>query len=70
MGYVTNVYVQPADRNRGLGTRLLEAARALAERERMAELFVWPSADAVSLYLRAGYLPSEELHELQLIPDH
>jgi ribosomal protein S18 acetylase RimI-like enzyme len=51
---VTNVYVEPAARNRGLGTRLLAAARELAERERMSELFVWPSDDAVSLYRRAG----------------
>jgi len=69
MGYVTNVYVEPAARNRGLGTRLLAAARELAERERLAELFVWPSDDAVSLYRRAGYTPSSELHELELIPD-
>jgi RimJ/RimL family protein N-acetyltransferase len=29
MGYVTNVYVEPAWRNRGVGTRLLAAAREL-----------------------------------------
>jgi GNAT superfamily N-acetyltransferase len=69
MGYVTNVYVEPGARNRGLGTRLLAAARELAERERLAELFVWPSDDAVSLYRRAGYTPSRELLELELIPD-
>jgi GNAT superfamily N-acetyltransferase len=63
------VYVEPAARNRGLGARLLAAARELAERERLAELFVWPSDDAVSLYRRAGYAPSTELHELELIPD-
>ena len=69
MGYVTNVYVEPEARNRGLGTRLLAAARELAERERMAELFVWPSDDAVPLYRRAGYALSSEVHELELIPD-
>jgi GNAT superfamily N-acetyltransferase len=69
MGYVTNVYVEPAHRNRGVGARLLAAARDVAERERMAELFVWPSDDAVSLYRRAGYVPTTEVHELELIPD-
>lgn len=69
MGYVTNVYVEPRWRNVGLGTRLLATARELAERERMSELFVWPSDDAVSLYRRAGYRPSREVHELELIPD-
>ena len=69
MGYVTNVYVEPAARNRGLGSRLLAAARELAGRERLAQLFVWPSDDAVSLYRRAGYALSRELHELELIPD-
>jgi GNAT superfamily N-acetyltransferase len=69
MGYVTNVYVEPAVRNRGLGTRLLAAVRELAEREGLAELFVWPSDDAVSLYRRAGYALSREFHELELIPD-
>ena len=69
MGYITNVYVEPGWRNVGLGTRLLARARELAERERMSELFVWPSDDAVSLYRRAGYRPSREVHELELIPD-
>jgi GNAT superfamily N-acetyltransferase len=69
MGYVTNVYVEPGSRNRGIGTRLLAQARELAERERMSELFVWPSDAAVTLYRRAGYRPSPEVHELELIPD-
>jgi GNAT superfamily N-acetyltransferase len=69
MGYVTNVYVEPTTRNRGIGAELLQAARGLAEHERMAGLFVWPSVDAISLYRRAGYVPSDELHELELIPD-
>jgi hypothetical protein len=58
-----------ASRNQGVGTPLLAAARELAERERLAELFVWPSDDTVSLYRRAGYAPSGEVHELELIPD-
>ena len=69
MGYVTNVYVEPPMRNRGLGTRLLGAARAVAERDGLTELFVWPSEAAASLYRRAGYVPSGDVHELELIPD-
>lgn len=69
MGYVTNVYVEPAWRMRGLGARLLATVRAWAEREGLSELFVWPSDEAVSLYRRAGYAPSREVHELELIPD-
>ena len=69
MGYVTNVYVEPAWRNGGIGSRLLAAVREAAERERLAELFVWPSERAVPLYRRVGYAPSTELLELELIPD-
>ena len=69
MGYVTNVYVEPRSRDAGVGSRLLAAARELAERERLAQLFVWPSEAAVQLYRRAGYVPSSEVHELELIPD-
>ena len=60
--------VERAWRNRGIGSRLLAAVREAAER-RLAELFVWPSERAVTLYRRAGFVPSGELHELDLIPD-
>ena len=69
LGYVTNVYVEPGWRNRGIGSGMLAAVREVADRERLAELFVWPSERAVTLYRRAGYVPSRELHELELIPD-
>jgi GNAT superfamily N-acetyltransferase len=58
-GYVTHAYVDDAHRGRGTGTALLrllvEQARAL----RLQELQVWPSARAVSLYTRAGFLSPE-----------
>ena len=55
-GYVTNTYVLPQHRNKGIGTSLLSEVRTWALREKLELLVVWPSDRAYALYERAGYL--------------
>jgi len=55
IAYVTNVYVEPALRDEGLGARLLEAAMAYAREHQAAEAVVWPTPRSVSFYERAGF---------------
>jgi GNAT superfamily N-acetyltransferase len=63
-GYVTNFYVVPAHRGRGLGRRLLDALHAHARAEGFDTLVVWPSDRSAPLYRRAGFAPPGELLEL------
>ena len=55
IAYVTNVYVQPALRDEGLGARLLDAAVAEAREREASEAVVWPTPRSVSFYRRAGF---------------
>jgi ribosomal protein S18 acetylase RimI-like enzyme len=55
IAYVTNVYVEPALRDEGLGARLLDAAVAEAREREAAEAVVWPTPRSVSFYRRAGF---------------
>jgi GNAT superfamily N-acetyltransferase len=63
VGYVTNFYVVPSQRNRGVGTALLEALRQHARSRGIEVLIVWPSERSAPLYRRAGFRPSAELLE-------
>lgn len=54
-GYVSNVYVVPERRDRGVGTQLVAAATGLADTEAYARLVLTPSERAVPLYQRAGF---------------
>ncbi|MDT0347146.1 GNAT family N-acetyltransferase [Streptomyces litchfieldiae] len=63
VGYVTNFYVVPSQRNRGFGTALLDALRLHARSRGMDVLIVWPSERSAPLYRRAGFHPSAELLE-------
>jgi len=66
MGYVTNVYVEPAWRNHGIGTKLLQTVVSEARAEGFDELFVWPSDASVEFYKRAGFSLSTEVHEMSV----
>jgi ribosomal protein S18 acetylase RimI-like enzyme len=55
IAYVTNVYVESALRDHGLGARLLDAAMAFAREREAGEAVVWPTPRSVSLYRRAGF---------------
>ena len=55
IAYVTNVYVEPALRNEGLGAQLVDAAMSYARERDAAEAVVWPTPRSVSFYRRAGF---------------
>jgi ribosomal protein S18 acetylase RimI-like enzyme len=61
-GYVTNSYVSPDHRGRGVGTRLLDEVVAAARERGHELLIVWPSEPAVSLYARAGFCDVSDAH--------
>ena len=54
-GYLTNSYVPPQHRNKGVGTELLAAVKNWAADEKLELLVVWPSERAYPFYQRGGY---------------
>ena len=65
-GYVTNTFVRPAYRNRGLGRDLLGFAIDWATDIRLELLIVWPSEQSYSFYRRAGFRGDSDPLELVL----
>lgn len=61
-GYVTNTYVAPTHRGRGVGGRLLEVVIAAAREQGHEFLIVWPSEEALSFYARAGFREVADVH--------
>ena len=55
LGYVTNMYVAPWQRNAGLGRRLLDEALGFATEQGVDGVVVWPSERSISFYERAGF---------------
>ncbi|WP_030855694.1 GNAT family N-acetyltransferase [Streptomyces sp. NRRL F-4474] len=66
VGYVTNFFVMPSQRNKGAGSALLEALKQHSCIASLEGLIVWPSERSTPLYRRSGFLPPEELLELPL----
>ncbi|MFC8954832.1 GNAT family N-acetyltransferase [Streptomyces sp. NPDC057101] len=66
VGYVTNYFVLPSQRNKGTGSALLEALTQHARGAGLEGLIVWPSERSIPLYQRFGFQPPEELLELPL----
>ena len=64
--YLTNFYVRPEHRSKGVGSKLLSEALAWS-RSRNAELvLLWPTERSKTLYERHGFLPAEDFMELVL----
>jgi ribosomal protein S18 acetylase RimI-like enzyme len=63
IGYLTNAYVVPEWRNRGLGRRLIEAALAACDAMPLESVVLWPTEESVSLYQRLGFAPPAKLLE-------
>lgn len=61
-GYVTNSYVAPAHRGRGVGTRLLDVVITGARELGHEFLIVWPGEEALSFYARAGFKEVDDVH--------
>lgn len=66
IGYVTNFYVVPQHRGRGLGAALLEAVNEHARKVPLETLIVWPSERSDPLYRRHGYTVGGDLLEQQV----
>ena len=64
--YITNVYVQPAARNQGLGARLLQTALDWSRAQAVETVLLWPTAQSRSLYARHGFGVREEVLSLPL----
>lgn len=64
--YLTNFYVQPAARGRGLGGQMLRAAVAECRAMQVDAVILWPSARSRSLYTRHGFEASQDLLQLRL----
>ncbi|MFB4282756.1 N-acetyltransferase family protein [Nonomuraea sp. MTCD27] len=66
IGYVTNFYITPSQRNRGAGSALLEALKQHCRSIGFDTLVVWPSERSGPLWRRHGFQPPGELLELPL----
>jgi GNAT superfamily N-acetyltransferase len=55
IAYVTNMYVEPALRNAGLGRALLDVALRFATERGASGAVLWPSPRSTSFYERAGF---------------
>lgn len=64
IGYLTNTYVVPHRRNKGVGEELLETAVAWAKDANLELLFVWPSDRSRSFYGRLGFEENRAIMEL------
>lgn len=64
--YVTNCYVRPEARGRGVGGLLLETALAWCCEAAVDAIFLWPSQKSRSLYRRHGFAVRGDLLELRL----
>ena len=60
-GYVTNVYVVPAERNNGVGAALIHQVQAWAQAQHLEFLILWPSERAIPFYGRAGFVANGEI---------
>jgi GNAT superfamily N-acetyltransferase len=63
--YVTNFYVVPETRNRGLGKRLLEKALSWCRARNTDAVILWATPDSKSLYRRCGFVAPSGLLELR-----
>lgn len=57
IAYVTNMFVEPAHRNGGLGRGLLDLALDFAREHEVDGVILWPSERSRPFYERAGFGP-------------
>jgi GNAT superfamily N-acetyltransferase len=65
-GYITNNYTRPEYRNQGIGSKLMDHVKQWAEEEDYELLIVYPSADSVSFYERAGFMEENDVMQLEI----
>jgi len=60
-GYLSNAYVLPAFRDQGIGSALLRALLAHADRQRYVRVVLSPSERSVPFYQRHGFTADHDL---------
>jgi ribosomal protein S18 acetylase RimI-like enzyme len=55
LGYLTNAYVEPAHRSRGVGSRLLRTVTDHCEATDHVLMMAWPADEAYAFYERHGF---------------
>jgi GNAT superfamily N-acetyltransferase len=69
IGYLTNAYVSPEHRNRGLGARMLEHVTGWCRDQGYSCLITWPSARSRPFYRRGGFDRLDEPFTVELVRD-
>ena len=64
--YLTNFYVVPEMRGRGLGRKLLNKALSWCRAQGADAVILWATAESKSLYRRCGLLEPADILELRL----
>ena len=63
--YLTNLYVIPEMRGRGLGRKLLKTAASWCRARGVDAVILWASPESKSLYRRGGFATSANIFELR-----
>jgi GNAT superfamily N-acetyltransferase len=69
IGYLTNVYVAPEHRGRGLGARMLGQVTAWCREQRYSCVITWPTARSRPFYRRGGFDRLDEPFIVDLVRD-
>ena len=64
--YLTNFYVRPEHRSKGVGAKLLSEALAWSRSQKAELVLLRPTERSKSLYARHGFSPAEDFMELEL----
>jgi GNAT superfamily N-acetyltransferase len=64
--YLTNFYVRPEHRSKGVGSKLLAEALAWSKSRNAELVLLCPTERSKPLYARHGFLPAEDFMELVL----
>jgi GNAT superfamily N-acetyltransferase len=64
--YISNFFIAPAERNSGVGTKILSAAVAYCRAHHVDTVFLWPTQRSTPLYQRTGFEIPADLLVLEL----
>jgi len=61
--YITNFYVVPEKRHRGLGKKLLNKALSWCRAQGVDAVILWATPESKSLYRRCGFIESADIFQ-------
>ncbi|HEY2164537.1 MAG TPA: GNAT family N-acetyltransferase [Gemmatimonadaceae bacterium] len=64
--YISNFFIDPAERNSGVGTKILSAAVAHCRAHHVDTVLLWPTQRSTPLYRRTGFEIPADLLALEL----